>query len=319
MTSGPFGSTDAQPQPEENIPDSVRSAPDLSQMSGSAQPEGASSQTGGGTTYRRAVTTTVEFQEVAQLSGRGPVVFALYSGKDQQAVDSVAQLEQLVNQAGGRILLAAVDIDQAPEIAQAFQIQGTLGVVAMLGGRPAPMYNSPVPAEQIQELLGQVLQLAQQSQLTGTFEPVAAGGTTEPAPLPPEHQKAQAAIEQGDYEAAADAYKEALRDKPADREAKIGLARVGLLQRVQDQDLDQAREAAASRPDDVEAQLAVADLDVSGGHVEDAFNRLIRLIQRSDAQTKDTVRERLLELFEVVGAEDERVVKARGALMRALF
>lgn len=319
MTSGPFGSTDAQPQPEENIPDSVRSAPDLSQMGGSGQPEGAPSQPGGGKTYRRAVTTTEEFQEAAQLSGQGPVVFALYSGKDQQAVDSVAQLEHIVNQAGGRILLAAVDIDQAPEIAQAFQIQGTLGVVAMLGGRPAPMYNSPVPAEQIQELLGQVLQLAQQSQLTGTFEPVAVGGATEPAPLPPEHQKAQAAMEQGDYEAAADAYKEALRDKPADREAKIGLARVGLLQRVQDQDLDQARETAASRPDDVEAQLAVADLDVSGGHVEDAFGRLIRLIQRSDAQTKDTVRERLLELFEVVGAEDERVVKARGALMRALF
>ncbi|WP_178945570.1 tetratricopeptide repeat protein [Kocuria sp. TGY1127_2] len=322
MTSGTFGNAEPQePQPEENIPASVRSAPDLSQMSGADTQRAAGQPTAGGAqTYRRDVTTTEQFQEVAQISGQGPVIFALFRGADQQAVDSVRQLEQFINQAGGRLLLAAVDIDQAPEIAQAFQAQSSLTVVAMLGGRPAPMYDSPVPADQVQALLSQVLQLAQQAQITGTFEPVpAAPESTEPAPLPPLHQKAQDAMEQGDYSTAADAYREALRDKPADHDAKIGLARVELLARVDNEDLAQAREAAASNPEDIEAQLTVADLDVTGGHVEDAFNRLIRLIQRSDAQTKDTVRERLLDLFEVVGAEDERVVKARGALMRALF
>lgn len=322
MTSETFGgSQPPQSQPEESIPASVRSAPDLSQMSASASQQSSdASGTGGAQTYRRDVTSAEKFQEVAQLSGQGPVVFALYRGADQQAVESVTQLEQFVNQAAGRILLAAVDIDRVPEVAQAFQAQSSLTVVAMLGGRPAPMYDSPVPAEQVQALLGQVLQLAQQAQLTGTFEPVpVAAESAEPAPLPPLHQKAQDAMAEGDYDAAAEAYREALREKPADREAKIGLARVELLARVQDQDLAQAREAAASNPDDAQAQMAVADLDVSGGHVEDAFNRLIQVIQRSDAETKNVVRERLLELFEVVGAEDERVVTARGALMRALF
>ncbi|WP_143468034.1 tetratricopeptide repeat protein [Kocuria massiliensis] len=321
MTTGSFGSAEPQePTAQEHIPASVRSAPDLSQMGGgTVAGDGPAAQQGGRPSYRRDITDTQQFQEVAQLSGQGPVIFALYRGSDQEASNGVKDLESFIDQAGGRLLLAAVDIERSPEIAQAFQAQSSLTVVAMLGGRPAPMYDAPVPAEQAQALLGQVLQLAQQAQLTGTFEPVATQGEAEPEPLSPLHQKAQDALEAGDYDVAAEAYRKAIAEKPGDRDAKVGLARVGLLSRVKDENLEEARAAAAQNPDDVQAQLTVADLDVSGGHVEDAFQRLIRLIQRSDAQTKNTVRERLLELFDVVGAEDPRVISARAALMRALF
>ncbi|WP_257879820.1 tetratricopeptide repeat protein [Kocuria flava] len=92
-----------------------------------------------------------------------------------------------------------------------------------------------------------------------------------------------------------------------------------LLQRVMPLDAAAVRAEAAAAPDDVDAQLRVADLDVSGGHVEDAFRRLLELVRRTAGQDRDTVRRRLLELFDVVGGEDPRVVAARGALMRALF
>src|SRR5690606_41213561 len=103
------------------------------------------------------------------------------------------------------------------------------------------------------------------------------------------------------------------------QEAKGGLAQAELLQRVRGLDPQQTRQAAADNPKDVAAQLAAADLDMVGGHVEDAFGRLVSTVQRTAGEDRDTARLRLLELFEVVGPEDPRVVSARGALARVLF
>jgi putative thioredoxin len=133
------------------------------------------------------------------------------------------------------------------------------------------------------------------------------------------HATAYDAIERGDYAAAVTAYEQALKDNPADADAKAGLAQVQLLQRVATVDAPAARAAAAADPRDIDAQLLVADLDLSGGHVEDAFARLVDLIRATVDEDRDRVRTHLLGLFEVVGTADERVAKARRALMSALF
>jgi len=104
--------------------------------------------------------------------------------------------------------------------------------------------------------------------------------------------------------------------------AKAGLAQVELMGRLQPmsaQDSEALRSLAANEPDNLEAQLAVADLDIAGGHVEDALNRLVAFIGRNFGPERETARVRLLELFDVVGAADERVAKARQALARVLF
>jgi len=91
------------------------------------------------------------------------------------------------------------------------------------------------------------------------------------------------------------------------------------LQPLTAQDSESLRTRAADEPDNLEAQFAVADLDVAGGHVEDALNRLVSFIGRNFGPERETARVRLLELFEVVGTSDERVAKARQALARVLF
>jgi putative thioredoxin len=110
-----------------------------------------------------------------------------------------------------------------------------------------------------------------------------------------------------------------LKENPADADAELGLAQVGLLQRTHDADLQTARAAAADHPTDVAAQTLVADLDLLGGHVEDAFLRLIDLVKATSGEDRERARAHLLELFSVVGSQDERVRKARTALMSALF
>ena len=92
-----------------------------------------------------------------------------------------------------------------------------------------------------------------------------------------------------------------------------------LLKRTDGVDLTEARAAAAERPDDVEAQIMVADLDLLGGHVEDAFNRLVDLVRRTTEADRDAARTHLIGLFGAVGNDDPRVQRARRDLASALF
>jgi putative thioredoxin len=138
-------------------------------------------------------------------------------------------------------------------------------------------------------------------------------------PLPPLHQEAYDAVERGDYTAAIAAYNTALKQNPTDDMARAGLAQVSLLNRLQGKTLATVRGAASADPSNLDAQLDVVDLDISGGHIEDAFDRLLTLFPSLDSDGKNTVRTRLLELFDVVGLEDPRVVKARARLTNLLF
>lgn len=302
----------------EHLPASVRNAPELGvslqDQNGSLAPSEAPAA--GEPSWRVDVTETESFQQLVQLSNQGVVIFALWAPHSPASVSMLEQAEALVNSAGGNLLLAAVDITKAPEIGQAFQIQGVPAAVAIIGGRPAPLFNGPIDAEALTDVLGQVLQLAAQQGLRGGFEPVV---SEEEMPLPPLHAEAIDALDRGDYAAATSAYTRALNENPADSDAKIGLAQVHLLERVAGLSLADEREKAAADPTDVQAHLNVADLDIAGGHVEDAFARLLRLFKAVDTEAKTSVRERLLELFTVVGSSDPRVTKARSALMTALF
>ena len=130
---------------------------------------------------------------------------------------------------------------------------------------------------------------------------------------------AQAALEADDVDGAVAEYQKLVDANPADAEAAAGLAMAKVLQRTRGADLQAAREAAAAHPDDVDAQTLVADLDLLGGHVDDAFNRLVELIRRTSDKERDAAREHLLGLFGAVGNDDPRVLRGRQNLASALF
>ena len=84
-------------------------------------------------------------------------------------------------------------------------------------------------------------------------------------------------------------------------------------------DTDAMVKRATADPTDVEAALAAADLELAGGAVARAFDRLINLVRLTSGKERDTVRVRLLELFATVGGDDPAVLKARRDLTTALF
>lgn len=132
-------------------------------------------------------------------------------------------------------------------------------------------------------------------------------------------EAAAQALDANDFDGAVRAYRSVLADDPANTEAKLGLAQAELLGRVAGLDPQQVRKDAAESPAEPAAQMAAADLDLVGGHVEDAFGRLVETVRRNFGDDRDAVRVRLLELFEVIGPDDPRVVAARTALARVLF
>src|SRR5690606_14949135 len=160
---------------------------------------------------------------------------------------------------------------------------------AVVAGRPVQLFTGPVAEDELRSVLDQVLQLAAQQGATGTI-PVGENGEPPEEPLPPHHQEAYDKIAAGDFDGAIKEYETAIAQNPRDHLAVAGLAQVRLLQRLQGADAQAIRTAAAEQRTDVNAQLAVADLDVSGGHLEDAFDRLLDLFPTLDAEGRNTVR-----------------------------
>ncbi|WP_189854373.1 tetratricopeptide repeat protein [Streptomyces poonensis] len=266
-------------------------------------------------------------RDVLQRSTEVPVVIDFWAEWCQPCKQLSPVLERLAVEYNGRFVLAKIDVDANQMLMQQFGVQGIPAVFAVVAGQALPLFQGAAPETQIRGTLDQLIQVAEQRfGLTGlTVDPDAQPGEAPVAPQVPAGpydallEAAVQALDAGDMGGAIQAYRNVLSEDPGNTEAQLGLAQAELLQRVQSADPQQVRKAAAENPTDVEAQIAAADLDLVGGHVEDAFGRLIETVQRTAGDDRDTVRLRLLKLFEVVGAEDPRVAAARRALARALF
>ena len=266
--------------------------------------------------------------DVLQRSTEVPVVIDFWAEWCEPCKQLSPVLERLAVEYSGRFLLAKIDVDANQTLMQQFGVQGIPAVFAVVAGQALPLFQGAAGEAQIRQTLDQLVQVGEERfGLTGlTVDPEAEPGAAQAAaperPASPHDAALEAAVralDAGDLSGAVQAYKNVLADEPANTEAKVGLAQAELLQRVQDADPQRVRQEAADKPGDAQAQIAAADLDLVGGHVEDAFGRLVDAVRVTAGDERNAVRVRLLELFEVVGADDPRVAAARRALSRALF
>ena len=267
------------------------------------------------------------FQDVLEASMTAPVMLVFYSPtQSPESATMAADVVQVAEEYDGRFLAGLVDIDASPQIAQAMQIAQVPILFVLLDGRPAAQ---PIPGVlSLEELLVLFNQLGQQltaQGIAGRHQPrsaaagVDAGEDAGEPDVDPRYAAAQDALGEGDLDRAVAEYQKLVDGNPADAEAVAGLAMAKLLKRTDGVDLQAARAAAADQPEDVDAQIMVADLDMLGGHVDDAFNRLIDLVRRTEGDERNRVREHLLALFAAVGNADPRVLKGRQNLASALF
>ncbi|MGI5160423.1 co-chaperone YbbN [Microbispora sp. CA-102843] len=259
------------------------------------------------------VTSATFNADVVERSLSVPVIVEATVRRAEQVQQFSGVMEKLAAEAAGAWVLARVDVEADPQLAQALRMRAVPTVYLAFQGQLMPLFEGPLPEAQLRQALAQVFE-----QLG--VEPAAPGeGQPDEPPVDPELLAAEQAVEKGDLDAAAVAYERLLARSPSDEGAKIGLAGVGLLRRTQDLDPADVLRRAAESPDDVDAQTQVADLEMVNGQVDEAFDRLVALVRRSRGADRDKVRVHLLGLFDALPADDPSVSRARRALASALF
>jgi putative thioredoxin len=263
--------------------------------------------------------------DVALRSRTTPVIVDLWAEWCGPCKQLSPVLEKLANEAGGAWVLARIDVDANPRLAQAFQAQSIPMVVAIVGGQMVDAFLGAMPESQVKQWLTQVLAVSEQLGVRPEAEagqaPAADDADAEDpwSDLPPALGAARDAMESGDLDAAARALEKALADVPADPLAKSWLAQVNLMRRVSSYDPATVSREAAAHPEDADAQFRVADFEMASGDAEKAFDRVLAVIKRTSGAERNAARLHLLDLFEVLPPDDDRIKKARTQLTLLLF
>ena len=278
-------------------------------------------------------TTENTFQAMVQTSATFPILLLLWVPTDDRLFSMARALGDAVNGLNGQIQLSRIDIATNPSIAQALQVQGAPALFALISGRPMPLLQGLPGDDELKQLTDEVIpkiiQAAAQSGVNGTApysgdpdsdaaaSPGATGADTEQ--VPPEHAEAHRLAEEGDYAGAAAEYARVMESDPSDALAAREHAKALLLARSGSADVREVRAAAAAAPDDVEAQLAVADIDMIGGQIQDAFDRLLDFLAAGHKGDLEAVRQRLLEYFTIPEPTDPRLARARRRLATLMY
>ena len=263
-------------------------------------------------------------RDVAEVSTQVPVIVVLHSPRSQASADLATVLEQLADQYAGRFQLARVNVDTAPEVAQALQAQAVPTVVALIAGQPVPLFQGTVPQEQLRSVIDQLLEVAAANGVNGTVavavDGAAGAGTAEAEPEETEVERAaREAIEAGDFAAAEEVYTHAIAQNPGDDDLKVARNQVRLMARLDGQDPHELLAAADAAPTDLAAALAGADAALALGDVNAALGRALEAVRTHAGEEREEARLRLLELFEVIGSTSPEVAQARRRLATMLY
>lgn len=261
------------------------------------------------------------FNDLITRSQQYPIVVEFYSPRAQNADQLSQALISEAAAAQGRFLLARVNVDAAPQLAQAVGVEAVPTVLALMMGQALPLFQGVQPPEQVKAVIDQVLQAAVSNGLVGRVpggDSPAEDGGAEPE-ADPRFAEADAALERGDFAAAVAEFDKLLAASPGDAEAKAGRAQASLLARTITLDAKTVLDEADAEPKNVAKALSAADVELVSGQAEEAFARLIGLLRLTFGDDRETLRKRVLELFETLGSADPRVNKARRDLSTALF
>ena len=293
----------------------------LAAAAGSSDSPAGPAPAGSGTTRTWVIEGTEEnFNSLLQKSVQHPVLVEFTTPKAHGAQQMSQVLSRVTDEAAGKWLLVHVDIDAQPQLAKSLGVQAVPMLVAVIGGQLAPLAQGTIDEQQFRQITDQVTQAATAGGMVGRAAPVTVQASSEEAVGPdPRTVEAEKLMDAKRFDEAVAAYDALLAKEPNDPVLIAGRNGAALLGRLDDKDPAALLTAAQQNPHDVEAQLAAADVEVTGGRTADAFNRIIQVVRTNHDEEREAARTRLLELFAMVGQSDPEVAAARRSLAAALF
>ncbi len=245
-------------------------------------------------------------------------------------------LEKIVREAGGKVRLVKINVDENPELAQQLRVQSIPTIFAFKDGQPVDGFVGALPDSQLKSFVERL------------------AGPIGPSKVELAVEEAKALVEAGDVHKAAKTYAKALKQEPGHPAATGGLASC----HVARGDLAQARALLATvandhsdHPDIVGAQARLdlaeqtpevgetADLERrleadpndhqarcdlatalhGAGNDEDAIDQLLEAVRRDREWNDQAARKQLLKIFEALGTEHALTVAGRRNLSSILF
>jgi putative thioredoxin len=289
----------------------VKARSDAAARAQTAPPPSADAPVGSPGSAVVDVTEETFQSEVLDRSFQVPVVLDLWAEWCGPCKQLSPVLERLAAEGAGSWVLAKIDVDANPALAQALRVQGIPAVKAVWQGQLVAEFTGAIPEEQARQFVTELVRAT-----SGGAAPE--GSPEEDTIDDPRLDTAEAALEQGDLAGAEAAYRAILDAEPDHPVAGLALRQVQLFRRAEEAGPNALAEADAN-PDDVDAQIRAADFLLGTGNVEAAFDRLLDVVRRTGGDDRDKARRHLVELFSIVGDADPRVADARRKLTAALF
>ena len=300
----------------------VGGALDLSQVKARAEARQKAQEspqtTAGGIQPFFTVTEANFDQDVVRRSTEVPVIVLIGTARSTQSEQLKTDLQGLAAQGNRSFLVAYVDADTTPQVAQAFGVKNLPTVVALGAGRPLTNFEGAQPLDALKQWVDALVQNVG-PQLKG-LQSDAGEPQIQEEEEDPRLQEAEGFLNAGDFDGALKVYNSILEAEPENVQIKQARDTTVLLKRLDPANQTEDPIAAAEGDKgDVDKQMRAADAEVVAGAPEKAFDRLIETMKATAGDEKARVRERLLELFRLFEGNDPRVMEARTKLASALY